>query len=268
VEPHEDHGDGRPPRSKRERAGVAVGVVLGVVTGGTLGIAFGFVFWSLIVAPWVMLLWTGPSEPGGDIFDFYWTVSPEPWWLAVRAGICVAGVLVLVFNPRNWIGKTRDVLKGEYRTPDPADAHLTEATPTETEPSLQLGAVEQLAQAVALFIALLTVTVGVFAGTDYQAAHDHPDPPSCFVNGNQAVIPTGHLSSSDAFYFAVGNLSTAGTGSLAPVSSTCRALVTWQTLMGALLILFGIGGFLIRVSQHRSFLGTGDREPGSKGQAP
>lgn len=58
---------------------------------------------------------------------------------------------------------------------------------------------------------------------------------------------THPLSHDDAFYFAVGTLSTAGTGNIVATSDTARSLQTWEMLVGMGLVLFGVSAAVARI---------------------
>jgi hypothetical protein len=148
----------------------------------------------------------------------HWWVSPSQGWFVFRAGCHALVIFALVM--------------------------------IEMPESLREDAKVGLDNVSSLFLVLLSflyavlVLVCLFAATDLQAAHDHLTGPSqCFGVGPYGVtrLTPGGLTASDALYFAIGNLTTAGTGLVAPLSSGCRALVAWQTAIGAVVILFGAG---------------------------
>ena len=58
-------------------------------------------------------------------------------------------------------------------------------------------------------------------------------------------MPLTHL---DAVYFAVGTLSTAGTGNIAAISETARTTQAWQMVLGLALVLFAVGIAINRIS--------------------
>jgi tetratricopeptide (TPR) repeat protein len=100
-----------------------------------------------------------------------------------------------------------------------------------------------------IFIGALFLLVGLFACTDLEASRQASTGAyQCFVTNGTGS--SGSLSVIDAMYFTIGTLTTAGTGSLQPVSEFCREMVAWQTGIGSVVILFGIGGVLWRIMQH------------------
>ena len=66
--------------------------------------------------------------------------------------------------------------------------------------------------------------------------------------GTQANF-TSELSKCDAIYFAVGTLTTAGTGILAPTSSLAKMLVSGQIILDLLLVTALIGVTVTRWSE-------------------
>jgi hypothetical protein len=155
--------------------------------------------------PWIKAL-SGPIGADHSFFTFYWTVSPGWGWLLLRAGVGGAAVLFVGLYRPNWY-VFHWLWTGDF-------------TPK-----------ERIWERVATFTVAIVVLVGIFAGTDRQAAHDHPTGPSqCFSSGipDKTGRATGELDKSDALYFTVGNLTTAGTGSVAPISSSCRAMTAIQ----------------------------------------
>jgi hypothetical protein len=111
---------------------------------------------------------------------------------------------------------------------------------------------------------VVILIVGEFVAADIQAAHDFPGGPTqCFSvgvpssratsTGSTTTLGTGRLSATDGLYFAVGVLTTAGTGGIQPISPTCRAMVLSQNVIGALVILVGVAGLLTRVLQNPVF---------------
>lgn len=233
----------------------------------------------LLVTPWVSLFQRGLSTHS----DWYWAVAPRPGYLAGRAGICAAAMLAIVFGPWGWIQRTR---AGHLQSA-PSGGSAPAITPMQsqarsdpqTETARASGSGQSHAHAetqsagsrsrdamvlvrtTAIFLLLLIALIGVFAGTDMQAAHDHPSGASdqCFSVGLQHRDGSvgGQLRTWDALYFATGTLTTAGTGSIAPLSTRCRGMVTVQTAIGATVILLGIGGVVTRLLQ--SPLLTGER---------
>jgi tetratricopeptide (TPR) repeat protein len=97
-----------------------------------------------------------------------------------------------------------------------------------------------------IVIVALVILCGLFACADFQASRRDPSGRyQCFLeNGTGSSVA---LTSLDALYFTVGNFTTAGTGGVQPVSQFCRRVVIWQTVLGALVVLLGIGGVLWRV---------------------
>jgi hypothetical protein len=227
---------------------------------------------SLLVTPWVSLLDGGLSEHD----DYYWAVNPAAWSLAWRGGVCAAAMLALIFNPSGWIQRTRATFEQGPRSRESAESsgntdgraraetHAETANeetrdgpggqaPADTQADRgNLSSAMILALMTGSFLVLLIALIGIFAGTDMQAAHDHlHGAMQCFSVG----IPhpdgsvDGQLHAWDALYFTTGNMTTAGTGSIAPLSTSCRALTTVQTGIGTTVILLGIGGLLTRLLQ-------------------
>jgi hypothetical protein len=149
----------------------------------------------------------------------HWWVSPSQGWLVARCGFTAISVLALVIAP----------------------GYLTEVDLSDVS-GLKVGSL-----VLGIFLLGVVVLVCLFAATDLQAAHDHAVGLSqCFAAGPAAAggsIP-GVLHSSDALYFTIGNLTTAGTGQVTPLSSSCRALVAWQTAIGTIVVLFGVGAVI------------------------
>jgi hypothetical protein len=223
---------------------------------------------SLLVTPWVSLLDGGLSKHD----DYYWAVNPAAWSLAWRGGVCAAAMLALIFNPSGWIQRTRATLEQGPRSRESAESsgntdgraraetHAETANEeTQDGPKDQAPADTQtvrgkmiLALRTGSFLVLLIALIGIFAGTDMQAAHDHlHGATQCFSVGipNRDGSVDGQLHAWDALYFTTGNMTTAGTGSIAPLSTSCRALTTVQTGIGTTVILLGIGGLLTRLLQ-------------------
>ena len=169
------------------------------------------------------LLSHNPVGSDHSLFTGWFLVKPTPLSLFARGGVAVTVMLAIVFLPTGWI---------QERHPG-ADA-----------PDLAWKL--QTSLAIPLFW-LITM----FAATDRQAAAI--DPSKCFSVHGQT---RGPLTAVDALYFTVGNFTTAGTGSLTPESPTCRAMVAYQTGIGAVAILLGVAGVLWRITQHRAVSGT------------
>jgi hypothetical protein len=220
----------------------------------------------LLVAPWVSLLHGGL----GTHSSFHWAVSPGPGSLAWRGGACATVMLALIFNPWGWIQHTRNFLRGRGSEDGAGSAGDSDArVHSETHPGTEseeiadrtedqahagTQSVESNARVLALttgsFLVLLIGLIGIFAGTDMQAAHDHlHGAAQCFSVGLQQPGHSvrGKLRAWDALYFTTGNLTTAGTGLIAPLSTSCRAITTVQTAIGSIVILLGIGGLVTRL---------------------
>lgn len=96
--------------------------------------------------------------------------------------------------------------------------------------------------------------VGAFAAAYSQAYRDHHHPPHmCFDGG-----PVHHL---DAIYFTIGTLTTAGTGTLQPVSHLCRSIAAVQMVTGLGVIGLGVGGLVAHLVK------SGELETASNGSA-
>jgi hypothetical protein len=98
---------------------------------------------------------------------------------------------------------------------------------------------------------VVALFVGAFSLAYFQAARDSPD---CFgyapVGREQKVAPV-RVEPADAFYFTVGTLTTAGTGSLTPASESCRLLASLQMVFGIVLIAIGVGGVASTIMRSR-----------------
>ncbi len=90
-------------------------------------------------------------------------------------------------------------------------------------PSLQMGRL--LAGFAAAVVFEVLEVVALFSAGYVQAFREHS-------TGSLACFTAHHFSHLDALYFTVGNLSTAGTGTIAPASQFCRGIVTLQLLVG------------------------------------
>jgi hypothetical protein len=91
--------------------------------------------------------------------------------------------------------------------------------------------------------------VGVWATIYQQVAFEHPTGTSqCFTAGHLGST-NGFLSRIDSIYYAVGQFSTAGSGSLQPLSSECRYLAMLQMALDATLILLGASALVVRLLQ-------------------
>jgi Ion channel len=86
------------------------------------------------------------------------------------------------------------------------------------------------------FAAVIVVLVVFYAGFYPEAVR--------FSNG---CFSAAHLSHLSAVYFAVGTLTTAGTGALSAKSDLCRTLVTSQTVLGSVLVFVGLAGLVTRL---------------------
>jgi ketosteroid isomerase-like protein len=217
------------PSFKRMRN---LGVGLAIAASLALSLALVWLF----LRPW-LILQKGPVGSHHSLLAGYWAVSPTPTGLWVRGLIGLTVILTLIFEPTGWI---REKFLGAE------------------EPYL-MGKIW-----VALILPLFWL-IGMFAATDRQAASAHPtEPMQCF---GVRMVSHGHVSGAlslqDALYFTVGNLTTAGTGSVQPISTTCRALVTEQTAIGAVAILLGVGGALWRIFQHPAVIGSRRRSFGA-----
>jgi hypothetical protein len=237
---------------------------------------------TLLITPWVSLLHGGLSTHSA----FYWAVSPRPWSLALRGGVCAAVMLALIFNPSGWIQRTRAQLVRDSSSGESAksaadtDARARSEThpqakseetqgDTEDRAHAETQSVESNLRVLALttgsFLVLLVALIGIFAGTDMQAAHDHlHGAAQCFSVGLQQPghSARGQLRAWDALYFTTGNLTTAGTGLIAPLSTSCRAITTVQMAIGTTVILLGIGGLVTRLLQYPLFAsGQRSRHP-------
>lgn len=89
---------------------------------------------------------------------------------------------------------------------------------------------------------LVADVVGVFATVYVQVAHDQA------VAGHRCFSPA-HFSHLDAVYFAVGTLSTAGSGQVSPSSQLCRGLATGQMVIGMIVLGFIVAGVAARLIQ-------------------
>jgi hypothetical protein len=240
-----------------------------------------FLICILVITPWVSLFKGGISKAGG----FYWAVTPTAGSLAWRGGLFAAAMLALIFSPGGWIQRTRAKLLQDPRSGESAESsgnmdgrgrsethtetanEETQGGPEDQAPAETQAVRGNLSSAMVLagmtgsFLVLLIVLIGIFAGTDMQAAHDHlHGAMQCFSVGLQHRDGSvdGQLHTWDALYFTTGNLTTAGTGSIAPLSTSCRALTAVQTGIGTTVILLGIGGLLTRLLQS-PLIGGGQR---------
>lgn len=200
---------------------VVLAILVGTAwTAACLALGVGSIAFPLAA---VVNLVAGPVKSSNGFL--HWWVSPSQGWLVLRAGWYAATVVVFVIWGPSWIrrfGKDHSILPDIF---------------------IRL-------YVFGFFLLGLLVLACLFAATDLQAAHDHAAGISqCFAAGPTRAIGSvpGVLRSSDAMYFAIGNLTTAGTGQVAPLSSGCRALVAWQTAIGAVVILFGVGAVITHV---------------------
>jgi hypothetical protein len=99
-------------------------------------------------------------------------------------------------------------------------------------------------------LSLVLILIGVFSALYLQAAHDH-------VSGAGACFaPVAGLSGEhpaivhhwDAIYFSVGLLTTAGTGSLQPLSTSCRELATAQMVLDFTLLAVAVTTLIARLA--------------------
>jgi voltage-gated potassium channel len=72
-----------------------------------------------------------------------------------------------------------------------------------------------------------------------------------FTYGSMANFST-NLSRLDAIYFAIGTLSTAGTGNIAATSEVARGIQTVQMVLDLVLIVFAVTLVLAALSNRRT----------------
>jgi hypothetical protein len=183
---------------------------------------------GVVVMPSIMVF-AGPVGANHSFLTFYWTVSPGWGLMLIRAGACAAGVLLVGLWRPHWF-VFRWLCTGDYTSR------------------------EEITERVATFMVAVVLLLGIFAGMDRHAAHDHPNGTAhCFSTGvrDKSGNPQGELDMANAMYFAIGNLTTAGTGTVVPTSSSCRAMTATQTAIGALVILVGVGGLVDVVLDYR-----------------
>src|SRR5207249_3013904 len=101
------------------------------------------------------------------------------------------------------------------------------------------------------FLAVGVAFVGTFASLYFYAARRDA---ACLVDsakpGSKRVV-----DQSDAVYFTVGTLTTAGTGSLTPKSHFCRKVVSFQMVFGIGLLGLGLAGLTAPVRERRPSTG-------------
>jgi uncharacterized membrane protein len=99
-------------------------------------------------------------------------------------------------------------------------------------------------------VLLVIALIGDFSALYLQAAHDHTSGASaCFgpvAGPNGEHPPVVHQW--DALYFSVGVLTTAGTGSLQPLSRSCRELATAQMLLDFTLLTVAVTVLISRLA--------------------
>jgi hypothetical protein len=106
----------------------------------------------------------------------------------------------------------------------------------------------QVGAAVIVFSMLL----GTFSAMYSQTAHDHANGAnSCFayVQDRKGHLRPATVGHTDALYFTVGVLTTAGTGELQPHSRGCRQVVTVQELIDFVFLSTALGLLVARVSR-------------------
>jgi hypothetical protein len=94
------------------------------------------------------------------------------------------------------------------------------------------------------FVTVAVTFIGFFSEIYLNASRR--DPGGCFnLHASSPAVHTGkpgRMSTSDAVYFTVGTLSTAGTGSITAESAHCRELVSVQMVLGIGLLGLGLAG--------------------------
>lgn len=99
-------------------------------------------------------------------------------------------------------------------------------------------------------VSLVLVLIGAFSALYLQAAHDHISGASaCFgpVPGLKGEHPPV-VHHWDVLYFSVGVLTTAGTGSLQPLSTSCRELATVQMVLDFTLLAVAVTVLISRLA--------------------
>jgi hypothetical protein len=193
-----------------------------------VGLVFLLALSVVLVMPSIKVF-AGPVGAEHSFLTFYWTVSPGWGLMLIRAGACATGVLFVGLWRPNWFF-FRWLWTGAYTSR------------------------EEITERVATFAVAVVLLLGIFAGMDRQGAHDHPKGGAqCFSTGvlDKSGNPQGELDMANAMYFTLGNLTTAGTGTVVPTSPSCRAMTATQTAIGALVILVGVGGLVDVVLDYR-----------------
>lgn len=95
------------------------------------------------------------------------------------------------------------------------------------------------------FVTVAVTFIGFFSEIYLNASRR--DPEGCFNlhAGSPAVHPgkpAARMRPSDAVYFTIGTLSTAGTGSITAESTHCRQLASVQMVLGIGLLGLGVAG--------------------------
>jgi hypothetical protein len=95
------------------------------------------------------------------------------------------------------------------------------------------------------FLTVAVTFIGFFS--DIYVNASRRDPAGCFNlhAGSPAVRagkPARRMSTSDAAYFTIGTLTTAGTGSITAESAHCRQLASVQMVLGIGLLGLGLAG--------------------------
>lgn len=204
-----------------------------------------FVIWAYVVvlalAGWVILA-IGPISSRNSM---YFLVDPNR--LSVNGAIFTAAILMIVFAP-SW-------QKPGVNHDGPNDSAVVEFLSIFLPRRLR-GAIDDASTAMSIPVALLWVGVlfvallGIFAAADLEA----------FQIGGCFHGVDGRANTTNAMYFTIGDLTTAGTGSVYPLSNTCRAMTAWQTGFGTAVILLGLSGVLWWVQD--GFRGGASHEDG------